>query len=314
MSPSISVYFHNFWNGFIEKTDAIDTSFFMKLLEKTYEGPIHISRTPDNADILVESIFGHMSYLHYKKWKATILYTGESHYYNVKDVDKYDCVLGFEETHANCVKCPFYILFLISNPTIMGQLTGMTTGPTPPQSELNKIIPPNVASVILTNVHGGQRLAFMNHLEKKMKLYYGGKYKNNIGRVVSGQFNSPEMTDFYKRGKFAITMENGDSPYYITEKIVNGLRSGVIPVYWGTSKISEYFNPRRFLRLKSASQEDMDELANRMVTMTNQEYLDIISEPILVQPIHVVCEEILASVKKILTSSASSASSTSSTS
>ena len=44
----------------------------------------------------------------------------------------------------------------------------------------------------------------------------------------------------------------------------------------------------------------MDELANVMVTMTNQEYFDIISEPILARPINDVCEEILASVKKVL--------------
>ena len=290
--PALSVYFQSFWKGFTEKTDAIDTTFFMKLLKKTYSRPIHISRTPDNADILVESIFGHMSYLHYKKWTATILYTGETHYYNVTDIDKYDCVLGFEETGGNFVKCPFYILFLLSNPVIISQITG--ANPSAP------VPPPNIASVILSNVHGSERLAFMNHLEKKMPVKYGGKYKNNIGRVVSGQFNSPEMTDFYKGGKFAITMENGDRPYYITEKIVNGFRSGVIPVYWGTSKISEYFNPRRFLQLKSTSQEDMDELVKVMTTMTNQEYLDIIREPILVRPIDDVCEEILASVKKIL--------------
>ena len=292
--PPLSVYFHNFWNGFIEKTDAIDATFFMKLLEKTYERPIHISRTPDNADILVESIFGYMSYLHYKKWNTTILYTGEINYHNVTDIDKYDCVLGFEETGGNFVKCPLYILFLLSNPVIISQITGTRSGPNP------STIPPNIASVILSNVHGDERLAFMSHLEKKMPVKYGGKYKNNIGRVVSGHCNSPDMTDFYRGGKFAITMENGDQTHYITEKIVNGFRSGVIPVYWGTSKISEYFNPRRFLRLKSASQEDMDELANVMATMTNQEYFDIISEPILARPINDVCEEILASVKKVL--------------
>ena len=298
--PPLSVYFHNFWNGFTEKTDAIDCSFFVKLLEKTFSRPIHISTSPDNADVLVESIFGHMSYLHYKKWTATILYTGETHYFQRPDVDKYDCVLGFEETGGNFVKCPLYIVFLISNQPILRQFTENTATIEVPR---NQMIPPNTASVIISNIHGGERLAFLNHLEKKMPVNYGGKYKNNIGRIVSGQFNSPEMTDFYRGGKFAITMENGDRPHYITEKIVNGFRSGVIPVYWGTAKISEYFNPRRFLQLKSASEADMDELVKTMVTMTNQEYIDMISEPILVRPINDVCDEILASVKKILTSS-----------
>lgn len=305
IKPPVSVYFHNFWDGFIEKTDAMDCSFFIKLLEKTYERQIHISSNPDNADILVESIFGYMSYLEYKKWTATILFTGETHYCNNQNVDKYDCVLGFEETGGNFVKCPLYIIFLMSNPSIISQING-TSDTSEISSSQNQIIPPNNASVIISNVHGGVRLAFLDHLEEKMKINYGGKYKNNVGQVVSGQFNSPEMTDFYKKGKFAITMENGDRPYYITEKIVNGFRSGVIPVYWGTSKITEYFNPRRFLHLKSASQDEMDHVVNTMVNMTNEEYRDIISEPILARPINYVCEEILASVKKILTSSPSS--------
>jgi hypothetical protein len=293
----VYVYFHNFWNGFIEKTDGINCSFFMKLIEKTYQRPVYITSSLDKADILVESIFGYMSYLQYKKWRATILYTGETHYCNIKDIDKYDCVLGFEETDGNFVKCPLYIIFLISNPEIMKQLTESVSD----TKQITSSPPPNQASVILSNIHGKERLAFLERLEKKMPVKYGGKYKNNIGRVVSGQFNSPEMSEFYQRGKFAITMENGDRPHYITEKIVNGFRSGVIPVYWGTSKIGEYFNPRRFLRLKSASPEDIDELINTMTSMTDQEYFDIIREPILVRPVNDVCDEILASVKKILT-------------
>ena len=308
LPPPIYVYFHNFWNGFIEKTDAIDTTFFMKLLEKVYERPIHMSPTPKEASILIESIFGTESKIHYKKWASTILFTGESNYYDLPHVDKFDCVLGFEETGGKFVKCPLYILFLVSNPKIMQQLTG-GAGDAPSRDAANTIIPPNNASVIISNVHGTERLSFLENLEKKMPVNYGGKYKNNIGNIVSGQFNSPEMSDFYKKGKFAITMENGSQPYYITEKIVNGFRSGVIPVYWGSANIGQYFNPRRFLQLKSASQDDMDELANRMVSMTNQEYFDMISEPVLARPINDVCEEILESVKKILTGSLTSSSS-----
>jgi hypothetical protein len=38
-----------------------------------------------------------------------------------------------------------------------------------------------------------------------------------------------------------------------------------------------------------------------MKNMTEEEYLNIIREPVLVRPIGDVCDEILASVKKILT-------------
>ena len=299
-SPPISVFFNNFWPGFVEKTDIMDSSFFIQLLEQTYNAPIHVSHNPDNATILVESIFGNYSYLQYKKWSATILFTGESDYSNTMNVSEYDCVLGFEDTRDNFVKCPLCIIFLVTNPSILKEIENADT---PVPSE----IPPNHASIIISNAyHGKERLQFFNTVRQKMTVFSGGKYENNVDLVVPGSYNSFEMVDFYKRGKFAITMENNYKPYYVTEKIVNGLRAGVIPVYWGTSRVSEFFNPRRFLHLKSEpTNEDMNDLIDRMKNMTDQEYLDIISQPVLVRPVNEVYDEILASVKKILTSSPS---------
>jgi hypothetical protein len=296
-SPPISVFFNNFWPGFLEKTEIMNyCAFFLQLLEKTYNAPIHISNSPDNATILFESIFGNHSYLKYKKWRATILFTGESDYFDFQNVADFDCVLGFEDTHDNFVKCPVFLMFLLTNPSILKEIESVDR---PIPSE----IPPNHASIIVSNgYHGQERLEFFNTLRPQMTVFSGGKFENNVGFVVPGSYNSAEMVDFYKRGKFAITMENNDKPYYITEKLVNGLRAGVIPVYWGTSRVSEFFNPRRFLHLNSeATAQDMDAMIERMKRMTDQEYLEIIREPVLVQPVHNVCEEILASVKKRLT-------------
>jgi hypothetical protein len=135
-----------------------------------------------------------------------------------------------------------------------------------------------------------------------MPLFYGGKYKNNVGGVVAGHFNSPEINQFYQRGKFAITMENSYRPYYITEKLLNGLRSGVVPVYWGTSRVSEFFNPKRFLHLNAdATEEDISEMIQRMKSMTDEEYLSMIREPIMVRSVDDVINEIAESIKKLLT-------------
>jgi hypothetical protein len=294
----VNVFFHNFWNGFIEKTDSMDCTFFVTLFEKVFKSPIHITTSPDEASVLVESIFGDNTYLYYKKWRTTVLFTGESHYCNYPHVSKFDCVLGFEETHDRYVQCPLYLLFLQTNPYVLDQLK--------PKYEKNASMsppPPNSVSVVISNPHGEQRLRFMDRVEQKMKLYYGGKYKNNTAGVVNGHFNSPEMNEFYQRGKFAITMENADRPYYVTEKLVNGLRSGVVPVYWGTSRVSEFFNPKRFLHLKpGATEEDISEMIERMKSMTDDEYLSMIREPIMVRSMEDVIDEISDSIKKILTS------------
>jgi hypothetical protein len=110
------------------------------------------------------------------------------------------------------------------------------------------------------------------------------------------------MVDFYRRGKFAITMENNDKPYYVTEKLVNGLRAGVIPIYWGTSRVTEFFNPRRFFHLcPNPTKQDMERMITKMKFVTDKEFLDIIKEPILTRPIGDIYDELLSSVKKILT-------------
>lgn len=295
-STAIHVFFNKFWPGFTEKTDIMDCTFFVQLLEKTYQAPIHVVNSPDNATVLVESIFGNYSYLNYKKWRATILYTGESDYANTQDVDKYDCVLGFEETHANFVKCPLFVIFLVTNIRIMKEIENI-------ERPIPNEIPPNFASIILSNAyHGKERLEFYNSVKKEMPVFSGGKHDNNVGFVVPGSYNSNDMVDFYRRGKFAITMENNDKPYYVTEKLVNGIRAGVVPIYWGSSRVTEFFNPRRFIHLsQQPTKEEVTGIIQRMKDMTNDEFVDIIREPVLVRPIEEICDEILVSVKKILT-------------
>jgi len=306
-NQAVYVFFYNFWNGFIEKTDSMSYTFFITLLEKVYRLPVHMTRNPDEAHVLVECIFGSQTYLYYKKWSATFLFTGESHYCNIPHLYQFDCILGFEITNERYVQCPLYLLFLHSNPSIYEQLVEndkqLASGIFEHTHLEGVHIPPNEASVVITNNnHGIERLRFMDRVEEKMTLYYGGKYKNNIGGLVDGHFNSPEMTNFYRRGKFAITMENADRPYYITEKLVNGLRSGVVPVYWGTSRVSEFFNPKRFLHLKpGATEEDISEIIERMKSMTDEEYLSIIHEPIMIRSMEDVMNEISESIRKRLT-------------
>jgi hypothetical protein len=294
--PPIRVFFNKFWPGFKEKTDIMDCTFFVQLLERTYNAPIHVSSTPDDATVLVESIFGNYSYLNYKKWRATILYTGESDYATTQNIDKYDCVLGFEDTHANFVKCPFFVIFLGTNSAIMKEIENT-------ERPKLKEIPPNHASIILSNGnHGKTRLDFYDTIKNEMPVYSGGKFDNNVGFVVPGSYNSNDMIDFYRRGKFAITMENADKPYYVTEKLVNGIRAGVIPIYWGSSHVTEFFNPRRFFHLcPNPTKDDMERMITTMKHMTDQQFLDIVKEPVLIRPIGEIYDEIIASVKKILT-------------
>ena len=301
----VKVFFYNFWSGFIERTDSMDSTFFITLFEKVFNAPIHITTSPDEATVLVESIFGNNTFLYYKKWTASFSFTGESRYCSYPDVSHYNCVLGYEETHDRFVACPLYLLYLQSNPFILEELKSSdekNASSSPPVPTSASASASASASVIISAPHGEDRLRFIDRLEQHMPIFYGGKHKNNVGGPVAGQYNSSAMIEFYRRGKFAITMENSSRPYYITEKLVNGFRSGVVPVYWGSDRVCEFFNPKRFLQLKSgATEEDISEMIERMKSMTDEEYLSMIREPIMLRSMECVINEISESIKKILT-------------
>ena len=65
--------------------------------------------------------------------------------------------------------------------------------------------------------------------------------------------------------------------------------------------MSEFFNPRRFLQLKSgATDEDITEMIERMLTMSDDEYMNMIREPIMIRSMEDVITEVSESVKKIV--------------
>lgn len=75
------------------------------------------------------------------------------------------------------------------------------------------------------------------------------------------KFNDIEYFDIYGTGygewkeksvstidyKFSIVIENINSDFYFTEKLIDVLLSGTIPIYWGCPSISKFFNTDSFL-------------------------------------------------------------------
>jgi hypothetical protein len=54
--------------------------------------------------------------------------------------------------------------------------------------------------------------------------------------------------DVLPRYRFALTYENmRDEPGWITEKIFDALRAGVVPVYWGASNIESFVDPGTYI-------------------------------------------------------------------
>ena len=101
------------------------------------------------------------------------------------------------------------------------------------------------AAVISNNeTYSYFRLKFIKELNKYKQIDMGGNVLNNIGGQVKNKI------EFLSSYKFSISMENSNGDGYISEKILESLISGTIPIYYGDYMIDEYINPKAYILIK----------------------------------------------------------------
>jgi hypothetical protein len=98
---------------------------------------------------------------------------------------------------------------------------------------------------IVGNIHPKTkpRIRFFEKLSRYKKVDSAGKALNNIGQVVSVQ----EKVKFLHPYKFTIAFENEFIPGYTTEKIFQAMQPRCIPIYRGSPRVAEEYNPKTFL-------------------------------------------------------------------
>lgn len=85
---------------------------------------------------------------------------------------------------------------------------------------------------------------------------FGGGY-NPIDNKIKG------LKDYM----FSLIIENDNTDNWFTEKIIDCLVTGTVPVYWGCSNIGDYFNVNGFIQFK-----DIDELKNTLPKLNEETY------------------------------------------
>lgn len=69
---------------------------------------------------------------------------------------------------------------------------------------------------------------------------------------------------------FSIIIENAKSPYLFTEKIIDCLLTGTVPIYWGASKIGEFFNMKGFITFNN-----LDDVQNIVNEISEEKYKEM---------------------------------------
>lgn len=119
----------------------------------------------------------------------------------------------------------------------------------------------------------------MFNLLKNHGISHGlGLCQNNIGRKLEGTWH--HVWQIYKNYRFVLAMENLKKKGYITEKLLNVLISGAIPIYFGDSEwVKEIFNEKAIIFVEDfATFEECAEYIKK-VDSTPELYNQYINEP-----------------------------------
>ena len=247
------ILFKDFWPGFNSRDNP-----FCELLTK-YGYNYEVVDT--NPDIIIFSVFG--SY--YRRLSVNnidtnirrVFYTGE----NCRAIKNADLNLTFDNSsNYNNIRLPLWLLEF--NPDKDTQLTKKEA------SGFCCFVASNPAT------RTSNRLEFCKKLSRYKRVDCGGGCLNNVGGKVS------DKIAFQKKYKFCIAYENSEHPGYTTEKILDAYMSNCIPIYYGSTTITDDFNPETFINAHNFNSEDELIEYIKKVDTDNNLYNSFMNKPI----------------------------------
>jgi hypothetical protein len=276
-SHKYKIYIHGWYDNFIEKNEGVHLGYFEEILKRTNLKNYVITDNYDDADVLFDSLFN-INISTWKNWKIKIHFSGESRSREIKCFDyanykNYDIILRGTESKKNIIDLPLFAAYIQCN-HLYEQLIH--------KSFSNSPIPEKFCCFIVTNTGTNCRNQMFEELCKYKTVDSGGQYKNNIGYVLEGRYWEKQMLDFIRQYKFIICFENTKEENYITEKIVNPLLVGTVPIYWGTNSHKNIFNEKAILSWDEENDPNYEQLIERIkyLDQNDNAYLETRNEKV----------------------------------
>lgn len=252
---SINVKFVDFWPDF-----DLNHNIFIDRLKLYYN--INISNNPD---YLFYSSFGkrHLDYSNSVK----IYFTGEN---DIPNFNECDYALAFQHIsfEDRYLRFPLYLLY--GDLYDRAQIKDIDN---------EQFLRRKFCNFVYSNSKNADpfREKFYRELSKYKKIDSGGRYLNNIGGPVKNKL------DFIKDYKFTIAFENSSLSGYTTEKILEPMSVGSLPIYWGNPNVSMDFNSNSFININefSSIEKAIDEIIR--IDKDDDLYIEMLRQPCLVE-------------------------------
>jgi len=246
--PVLKVHFTDFWVDFDP-----ENNFFINILRESFLVEIDAV----NPDILFYSYKGN-NFLNFDCNR--VFFTGENIRPRLFDCDYALC---FDySSNKRIIRLPLYVLY-----------KGFETLVNPKDVDLMLSQKSKFCSFVVSNRYAQKRISFFKKLSKYKKVDSGGGYLNNIGYPVV------DKSEFLKPYKFNIAFENTSFPGYTTEKVMEPMVAGSIPIYWGNPLINQDFNTKSFINWNDYGSDEA--VIERIIELDQDEekYRKMLAEP-----------------------------------
>ena len=263
----IKIGFSDFWGELIP-----NDNYFYNLLSLKYD--VEIDNI--NPDVLFYTVYSnnHMRYDMNKVIK--ILYTGENHRPDYSQCH-YSLSFDYSDDPRN-YRLPLWVLIL-------------NWFDRPYRDERDQAYLHNINDFLnkkplskskfcsfIASKPMGKRLDFVPIIYQYKHIDCGGSIYNNIPKI-KGRGDQIYKIEFLKDYKFNIAFENSSFPGYCTEKIINSMFAGCIPIYWGDPLVSNDFNENSFLNWHKFNNDEtfIEEIIK--IDSDQSLYNDMINQP-----------------------------------
>lgn len=260
----IKIKYEGFWKGFDE-----NKFFITEILKKYYDVEICA-----DADYIICSVFGFYDYL--GNDKIRIMFSGENYIPDFNLVDYAISVypIDFLDRHFSF---PGLVLEKMDTFDELRKKERKYEKNFPKEKT---ILANMIASHESENMLRGDLFRLLSQYKY---VEAGGTYLNNTPDGSSVKISDGSKRALQSKCKFTICPESTVHDGFVTEKIFDAFLADTIPIYCGSSTISNIVNPKSYININDFNR--LEDVLKKVIELdTNDDlYLEMLNQPIFVQ-------------------------------